>query len=260
MTEIAAESPQNEKSIESDGIRETIDFSWSISDLRRRAKSARTFRSAIAAILVTLVLVGVTVVFQQYSGGERFGGFRNLLQKMETSTDYRPNQVFLLRVDNILSNLFPSPLSGIAYKMDTGKDAPSVHFTVEDRTNQLKAVDALVGFYERSEKAQAMNKATPQSDALSPIISTLAFSAGAVVIAILLIQIMVTFMRYYAQLAELYDAQALALEASNGNAEIAIKFAEHFSPNSITFGKMPVTLYEKSLDTIAELARSKLKS
>ncbi|MFJ1209027.1 hypothetical protein [Burkholderia pyrrocinia] len=68
-------------------------------------------------------------------------------------------------------------------------------------------------------------------------------------------------MRYYAQLAELYDAQALALalEASNGKAEIAIKFAEHFSPNSVTFGKLPSTLYEKSLDTIAELARSKLK-
>ncbi|MDF3081463.1 hypothetical protein [Burkholderia sola] len=259
MAEIA-ESSQDEKCIEPDGIHETFDFSRSIDDLRRRAKGARLFRSAIAAILVTVVLVGVTVVFQQYSGGERFGGFRNLLQKMETSTDYRPSQVFLLRVDNILSNLYPSPLSGIAYKMDTGKDAPPVQFTVEDRTNQLKAVDALVGFYERTEKAQATNKVTPQNDSFTPAISTLAFSAGAVVIAILLIQIMVTFMRYYAQLAELYDAQALALEASNGKAEIAIKFAEHFSPNSITFGKLPTTLYEKSLDTIAELARAKLKS
>ncbi|GAU04279.1 hypothetical protein BSLA_02f1776 [Burkholderia stabilis] len=150
-------------------------------------------------------------------------------------------------------------MSGIAYKLDTGKEPPSVQFTVEDRTNQIKAINELVGFYERSEKARAMNKPLPQSDGFSPAISTLAFSAGAVVVAILLIQILVTFMRYYAQLAELYDAQALALEASNGKAEIAIKFAEHFSPNSVTFGKLPSTLYEKSLDTIAELARSKLK-
>lgn len=210
--------------------------------------------------MVIVAMVGIVGVFYEYTSSDRFEGFRNLEHKMELSTDYSPDQVFLRHADEILSNLYPSPLGGIAYKMDTGVDAPTIKLSAEDRTNQMKEVNDLVGLYERAAKAQATEKQQPKSDGFTSVISAVAFSAGAVVVSILLIQICVTFIRYYAQLAELYDAQAGALEASDGDANLAIKFAEHFSPNSVTFGKLPTTLYEKSLDAITELARSRLKS
>ncbi len=74
--------------------------------------------------------------------------------------------------------------------------------------------------------------------------------AGAIGIAILLVQIFVNAMRYYARLAEFYDAQADALLASAGNPYIATIFIDKFSPTSIDFGKTPVSIYEKALDTI----------
>jgi hypothetical protein len=83
--------------------------------------------------------------------------------------------------------------------------------------------------------------------------------AGAIGIAILLVQIFVSSMRYYARLAELYDAQADALLASGGNPVIAGEFMEKFSPLSITFGKTPTSIYEKALDTIGTVAGTAAK-
>ena len=88
-----------------------------------------------------------------------------------------------------------------------------------------------------------------------PILSTGIFSLGAVAFVILLIQIAVTFMRYHTRLAELYEAQADALRASDGNSDRAYKFMEQFSPNAIELGKMPTTIYEKALDTIKEVSK-----
>ncbi len=78
--------------------------------------------------------------------------------------------------------------------------------------------------------------------------------AGAIGIAILLVQIFVNSMRYYARLAEFYDAQADALLASGGDPAIAGEFMEKFSPLSIDFGKTPSSIYEKALDTIGNVA------
>ena len=61
-------------------------------------------------------------------------------------------------------------------------------------------------------------------------------------------------MRYYARLAELYDAQADALLASGMNPLIASDFIGKFSPLSIHFGKTPSSIYEKTLDTIGNVA------
>jgi len=113
--------------------------------------------------------------------------------------------------------------------------------------------------YERVEEARTGEKPQVAQPDYSPIVSTIAFSAGAVAFVILAIQIAVLFMRYYAQLAELYDAQAGALEASGGDVEIAIKFMESFSPKTVVLGKAPTTLYEKALDTISDVAKAKIK-
>lgn len=77
--------------------------------------------------------------------------------------------------------------------------------------------------------------------------------AGAIGIAILVLQIFVNSMRYYARLAEFYDAQADALLASGNDPALAIEFLEKFSPASIDFGKAPVSIYEKALDAVAKV-------
>ncbi len=81
--------------------------------------------------------------------------------------------------------------------------------------------------------------------------------AGAISFGILFIQIALNFMRYYARLAELYDAQADALLASRGDADKAYVLLQQFSPNAIEMGKTPTTLYEKALEAITEVAKSK---
>ncbi len=101
------------------------------------------------------------------------------------------------------------------------------------------------------------SESSPQtaSSGFASSLSTIAFSFGAVGFVILLIQIAVQFMRYYARLAELYHAQADALRASGGDPLVAFKFIEHFSPSSIDIGKAPTSVYEKALDTISTVAK-----
>ena len=85
----------------------------------------------------------------------------------------------------------------------------------------------------------------------------MAFSIGAVAFVLFLIQIAVQFMRYYAKLSELYSAQAEALRASDGDVEVAYNFIQHFSPTSVDIGSAPTTVYEKALDVVSNIARSK---
>lgn len=78
--------------------------------------------------------------------------------------------------------------------------------------------------------------------------------AGTIGIAILVLQISVNSMRYYARLAEFYDAQADALLASGDNSHLAMEFLDRFSPTVIDFGRTPTSIYEKALDTIGKVA------
>ena len=66
-------------------------------------------------------------------------------------------------------------------------------------------------------------------------------------------------MRYYAKLAESYDAHADALLLSGGNPVVASVFMEKLSPSSIDFGEVPVSIYEKALATIGTVAGSAVK-
>jgi hypothetical protein len=96
---------------------------------------------------------------------------------------------------------------------------------------------------------------TPQESIWAPILKTAIFSLGAVAFVILFIQITVTFIRFHMRLSELYEAQADALRASDGNSDRAYKFMEQFSPNAIELGTIPSTIYEKALDTIKDVAK-----
>jgi hypothetical protein len=110
-------------------------------------------------------------------------------------------------------------------------------------------------------QAKEINRPPAPEDAnrqsWTSFVSTIVLSIGAVAFVLYLLSIAVMFMRYYARLAELYDAQCDALNAADGDSEIAIKFMEHFSPSSVDIGKAPSTLYGKVLDTIQTVAKGK---
>lgn len=85
--------------------------------------------------------------------------------------------------------------------------------------------------------------------------TTIAFSVAAIGFAVLLIQILVQFMRYYARLAELYDAQADALRISNGDPKLAYEFISSFNPSSVELGSAPASVYEKALDVVSTMTK-----
>lgn len=101
------------------------------------------------------------------------------------------------------------------------------------------------------------------SAAVSDLASTISRGGavvGAIGIAILLMQIYLGNMRYYARLAENYEAQGVAFLASGGDPKLATEFLDKLSPLKIDFGKTPVTLYEKLLDTLAKAAGGRIRT
>jgi hypothetical protein len=236
-------------------------FQVAISDLRGRARKARRARTTIASVVIILVVSAAAFVFLRFteSNNRPFTNFGDLAVSMVRNADYSPRQVFLRRIDNALNPVYPDSLLAIAKRLDTGKEIEAPKLSADDISGRMNDANQLLSMYERAEKAEAMERPQPSRAEFAPIVSTLAFSAGAVAFIILAIQIAVMFMRYYAQLAELYDGQAAALEASNGDVGVAIRFMESFSPTAVSLGKSPTTLYEKSLDIISNLAKSKVR-
>nr|WP_203723324.1 hypothetical protein [Citrobacter freundii] len=121
-----------------------------------------------------------------------------------------------------------------------------------------EAINNVAKLVDLSVKLGAIANGRPinQTDnTLSNTISTLALSAGAVAFVLYILQIAVSFIRYYSRLAELYDSQKTALLASDGNVDIATTLMDILSNDHISLGKEPSTLYAKALDTISEVAK-----
>ncbi|WP_206076422.1 hypothetical protein, partial [Pseudomonas viridiflava] len=64
---------------------------------------------------------------------------------------------------------------------------------------------------------------------------------------------------YYSQLAELYDSQASALLAANNDPEKFVKYSEMLSPSVVSFGKPPVSVYERAFEAIASIRGKETK-
>lgn len=84
--------------------------------------------------------------------------------------------------------------------------------------------------------------------AVTGSIVTVIYSMLSTFILIYLMQVTLTFTRYYAQLAELYESQAFALIASNGDVAVAVEIIKNFSSRDIPLGKFPASMYEKLLE------------
>ncbi|VVE04683.1 hypothetical protein PHO31112_02320 [Pandoraea horticolens] len=172
---------------------------------------------------------------------------------------YTPETVLLRRVDYVLSPAYPDPMQLIAMQLDAGKKIEFPKVDTAETTQRMDAASKLLTLYERAQKSGGTSKAETNRVDYSDIAATLAFSAGAVALLLLAIQIAIVFVRYYVQLSELYEDRASALDAANGDIDVAVRLMDAFSKNAITLGKSPVTLYERSLDAATEVVKARIK-
>lgn len=208
---------------QADPLPKKMEFSASIEALENRAKKCRRTMLMIGALIVVTTQVMVMMIFYQYQGAElqlKFDSF-----SISSALERRGSQL----ADQLIS-----------IEQDSAGDASA----------QLQETIKMLGELKSQDKPNVSI-----SNGFAGSLSTLAFSFGAVAFVILIIQIAVQFMRYYARLSELYNAQADALRVSNGDPEIAFKFMEHFSPAGVELGKTPTTVYEKALDAISSVAK-----
>ncbi|EPR6405193.1 hypothetical protein ACU72C_004710, partial [Yersinia enterocolitica] len=163
------------------------------------------------------------------------------------------NKVFNNQVSDLNSNLLE-----LTRSFDSAK-SPEARNTQKNASEKfesiIKSVDENTKIIESYAKWKDVNlrlRGGNQNiiNSVTTSVATIAFSICSILLLIFLVQISVMFMRYYAQLAELYDSQALALSVSQGNTDKAIEFAKEFSPRVISIGKSPDSAYEKVFEII----------
>ncbi|MBN3756057.1 hypothetical protein G3N95_24155 [Paraburkholderia sp. Tr-20389] len=244
-----------------------VDFSLAIQKLRIRAKHSRRSLSVVAFIVTMVITFSASFIFLRLTHASASEEMEKAQLNMEAAM-YRyqekeeplsPRLLILPRIESLLHQIYPEPILKYDRAGKIVSNTPSPLLPPQDANARVNDINQLVTIYEKLQKASPADKRETSEKDYAPVIATIAFSAGAVAFVILAIQISVMFMRYYAQLAELYEAQAVALEASGGNVQTAIKFMESFSPNTIQLGRAPITLFEKSLEAVTEVAKSKAK-
>jgi ABC-type multidrug transport system fused ATPase/permease subunit len=229
-----------------------FDFHGTAERLESRARKSRYRLYAIGSVLLVVVSVFAFVIVNRIDPSILAGPIR-VGDRVEVT--YTPSSDVAWSFSTRVLALMSSINGPMAPSKDTKFTPPSG----EELAKIEKQLDmALL----RLKQAREVDDVARRSDSgeknwVTRLVSTTVLGLGAVVFVLLLIQIAVMFMRYYARLAEFYDAQVDALKASNGDPEIAIRFMEQFSPASIDIGKSPGTLYEKALDTIQSVAQSR---
>lgn len=234
-----------------------VDFSHAIASLENRASSARRSVRYLTVSLFTFIAIVFSIVIYNVFGvsnatsvvlGEAFYSFNDEGKSKSYSQIFNERASYLFDQLRIVES-FDQPKNGSSVVSPEMTDASK--YIQEEISLGLKNLESVERIMNMRESPK------DNTPVITSTISSAIFSLGGVAFVVMLIQIMVSFMRYHSRLAELYDAQADALRASNGNAELAYKFFEHFSPNSVELGKVPTTLYEKALDTIKEVATKK---
>ena len=144
----------------------------------------------------------------------------------------------------------------------------------EARSNEINAEGALAvgnsAVSTAEEKALRMNEAAKavekaiggirdSESSITEIITRGGAISGAIGLAVFLMQIFLQSLRYFARLAEYYDAQADALTAAAGDSELAVVLLQHLSPLPIEFGKTPTHIYGKVLEALGGIAQSKTR-
>lgn len=231
-------------------------FEAAINDLRSRAKNAKNMSRIVFVIFVLL------------SGSAFLIVFSNVI----ASTNVKPSVA--------MANELEKALKGVddAYEMFSSNVAATQSVSGEIGTSQIDSYNK----EDKAPKAKAKDESSAKTEAHGTVSSmslgglwplgssaaylwdeyidyskgkavtgsivTVIYSMLSTFILIYLMQVTLTFTRYYAQLAELYESQAFALVASNGDVPVAVEIIKNFSSRDISLGKFPASMYEKILE------------
>jgi hypothetical protein len=217
--------------------------------LEGRAKSSRRKAFVVSAIVAALSVAAISIMIVGL-----------LFRQQILDDDLLPTIQESTRIQGQATLENNPMLRGITGDIDqeitTGKT--EVVYFAELMFQVLQAQDA-----EPEEIKAYADSFLPQlissRDTISPIIISAVFSAGAIGIILLLIQISMNFVRYYVRLAEAYDAQADAVRAANGEPELVSVYLKDFAVTGIEFGKAPISVYERAIDAMAEVGKGAKK-
>ncbi|WP_147477951.1 hypothetical protein [Pseudomonas savastanoi] len=234
---------------------ESLDNTAAVEDLKRRAKQSRRARLCIALGLLILMSLAVAAVFS--SSQAKTYSLSTLAEKISFNKMRDPG-LFLRKSNDLLEKIYPDSIINMGRRMD-GEDVKEEKFTSDERAAYMLELEQLVKFYERTQTAYSKQPFVQETPDWTSSVSSMAFTFGAIAISILLFQTAVSFIRYYSQLAELYDSQASALLAANNDPEKFVKYSEILSPSAVNFGKPPVSVYERAFEAIASIRGKETK-
>ena len=242
------------------------DFSEAIDNLKRRASSARKTRSIIATVLFILSLIIFGIIYINTTSGLA-NGMSDVYKKLALNN----NDKFNNGIENIYSNIIndsnslaEDASSTSKIKSEKSKDSKLLQASQDNFERMIKNLEVKTKIMDSYAEWKGVRYKLGQGrdnqsiiNSVTTSVATIAFSICSILLLLFLVQISVMFMRYYAQLAELYDSQALALIVSEGNTDKAISFAKEFSPKVISIGKSPDSVYEKAFDVIGNVINKK---
>lgn len=225
-----------------------VDYTQIIGRLRQRAARARISRTTIGLVLVASIGAAVSfLVFKATDSSSTLSMKSRPIADFFKASPSKVSTALSSRASKLVTNLNTDD-AGTADKPATKRSTAEVSTTKQQLKETLDDLD-------RAVQIEAKQKGESTSE-WQGVLSTAVLSLGAITLLIMLIQIAVSFMRYYARLAEAYEAQADAFLAAGGDPHLAYGFLKHLHVE-IDLGAAPTTLYEKALDTIKEVASKK---
>ena len=240
------------------------DFSTAIDNLKRRAASARKTRSIIASVLFILSLIIFGIIYINTTSGLA-KGMSDVYNKLSLNYNGQNDSGIETMYSNVInaSNSLAkgaSPTSKKIEEKNKSDKSESLQFSQDEIERMVKSIEVkskIIDSYADWKGVRYRLGGGNIINSVTTSVATIAFSICSILLLVFLVQISVMFMRYYAQLAELYDSQALALIVSEGNTDKAISFAKEFSPRVISIGKSPDSVYEKAFEMIGNIINKK---
>lgn len=240
------------------------DFSTAIDNLKRRASSARKTRSIIASVLFILSLIIFGIIYINTTSGLA-KGMSDVYNKLSLNYSGQNDSGIETMYSNVInaSNSLAkgaSPTSKKTEEKNKSDKSESLQFSQDEIERMVKNIEVkskIIDSYADWKGVRYRLGGGNIINSVTTSVATIAFSICSILLLVFLVQISVMFMRYYAQLAELYDSQALALIVSEGNTDKAISFAKEFSPRVISIGKSPDSVYEKAFEMIGNIINKK---
>lgn len=244
---------------------DTSDFTDAIDNLKKRASSARKTRSIIASVLFILSVIIFGIIYINTTSGLAKGMsdvYKQLAQNGNNKIDSGIEAIYsnIVNASNLPETVQPTKIDK-SNNLDKIKLLQASPDELDKLIKNVEIKSRLMDSYANWKGVQyKLGQGKDDQRIINSVttsVATIAFSICSILLLVFLVKISVMFMRYYAQLAELYDSQALALIVSEGNTNKAISFAKEFSPKVISIGKSPDSIYEKAFEMIGNIINKK---